>query len=85
MVLLDLKINDMSAGALVATMRQWSREPAPVVLMSCKASNDDRRAYRAAGARGVIAKPFDPVGLPDRILEMIVPAAAAPGMAAGAR
>jgi two-component system OmpR family response regulator len=70
-IVLDMKISDMSAGALVATMRQWSREPIPILLLSAKAGDADRRAYRSAGAQGVIAKPFDPVALPDRIVDLL--------------
>lgn len=74
-ILLDMKLADMSAGALVATMRQWSASAAiPVLILSPKASDIDRRNYRSAGAQGVIGKPFDPVGLPDRVLELLEPA-----------
>lgn len=73
-IMLDMKTNDMSAGALVATMRQWSSEPIPILLLSAKAGDADRRNYRSAGAQGVIAKPFDPVALPDRVVELLEPA-----------
>ncbi len=72
-ILLDMKLADMSAGALVATMRQWSASAAiPVFILSPRAS-DVERSYRAAGAQGVIAKPFDPVALPDRLIELLAP------------
>jgi len=84
-ILLDMKMNDMSAAALVATMRQWSREPVPIVLLSAKVGDADRRGYRTAGAHGVIAKPFDPVVLPDRVVEMLEPGPMVHGRAAGGR
>ncbi|MDB5679746.1 response regulator [Sphingomonas bacterium] len=82
-ILLDMKMSDMSAGALVATIRQWSREPVPILLLSAKAGDADRRSYRSAGAHGVIAKPFDPVALPDRIADMLEPGSMAHGRAVG--
>jgi CheY-like chemotaxis protein len=74
-IVLDLKISDRSAGALVATIRQWSRAPIPIVLLSAQAGDADHHAYRSAGAQGVIAKPFDPLALPDRLVELLEPAA----------
>ncbi|MEO5493024.1 MAG: response regulator [Sphingomonas sp.] len=72
-ILLDMKLSDMSAGALVATMRQWSATTAiPILILSPRAS-DIERSYRSAGAQGVIGKPFDPVALPDRVIEMLEP------------
>jgi CheY-like chemotaxis protein len=84
-IVLDMKTNDMSAAALVATMRQWSREPIPILLLSAKADDADRRACRSAGAQGVIAKPFDPIALPDRVVELLelVSGPLAHGRAAG--
>lgn len=73
-MILDMKMTDMSAAALVATMRQWSAEPVPILLLSAKADDADRRLYRSAGAQGVVAKPFDPIALPDRIVDMLEPA-----------
>lgn len=35
----------------------------PVVLITARAQASDIEAYRAAGARGVIVKPFDPMRL----------------------
>lgn len=80
-IVLDVKTNDISAGALVATMRQWAREPIPILLLSPKAGDADRRTYRSAGAQGVIAKPFDPVALPDRVADMLEPGPMAHGRA----
>ncbi|THD34804.1 MAG: response regulator [Sphingomonas sp.] len=72
-ILLDMKLSDMSAAALVATMRQWSPEPVPIVLLAARAGDADRRSYRSAGAQAVIAKPFDPVALPDRVVDLLEP------------
>ena len=73
-ILLDMKLADMSAGALIATMRQWSSSMAiPILILSPRASDLDQRHYRPAGAQGVIGKPFDPVALPDRLIELLEP------------
>jgi len=73
LILLDMKPADISAGALVATMRQWSSSAAiPILILSPKASDIDR-TRRATGAQGTIGKPFDPVALPDRVIEMLEP------------
>ncbi|MBN8815492.1 MAG: response regulator [Sphingomonas sp.] len=73
-ILLDMKFADMSAGALVATVRQWSSSAAiPVLILSPRDGDSDRRAYRSVGAQGSIAKPFDPVALPDRVIESLRP------------
>lgn len=83
-ILLDMKASDISAGALVATMRQWPSSAAiPLVILSPKASDGDRRNHRSAGAQGVIAKPFDPVALPDRVIELLEPFGATAGRAVG--
>jgi len=68
-LLLDMKPADMSANALVATMRQWSARPIPILLLTANAN--DPRVWRSAGAQGAIAKPLDPMTLPDRIAEML--------------
>jgi CheY-like chemotaxis protein len=81
-ILLDMKMSDTNAGALVATIRQWSREPVPILLLSASAGDADRRLYRSAGAHGVIAKPYDPVALPDRVVDMLEPRPIAHGRAA---
>jgi CheY-like chemotaxis protein len=70
-LVLDLKQADMSAAALIATMRQWATRPIPVVLLSARAGERERRSYRSAGAKGVIAKPLDPVALPEQVAALL--------------
>jgi DNA-binding response OmpR family regulator len=73
-ILLDMKLSDMSVGALIATVRQWSASAVvPVLILSPQASDNDRRNYRSAGAQGVIGKPFDPIALPDRVVDLLEP------------
>jgi DNA-binding response OmpR family regulator len=72
-ILLDMKSADASAHDLVATTRQWSASTTvPMVILAPRA-RDIAHTYLAAGAQGMIAKPFDPVALPDRVIELIEP------------
>jgi CheY-like chemotaxis protein len=43
----------------------------PIVFMTAKAMKHETDRYRALGAVDVIAKPFDPITLPDRIREIL--------------
>lgn len=83
-ILLDVKPSDMSATALVATIRQWSSAAAmPVLILSPRAGDIEQRNYRSAGAQGVIAKPFDPVALPERVIDLLEPFGTIPARQAG--
>ncbi|ALO46889.1 response regulator [Pseudohongiella spirulinae] len=42
----------------------------PVVFMTAKVQSHEMDSYRCAGVLGVIAKPFDPMTLPDRLREL---------------
>ena len=73
-ILLDMKLSDMSVGALIATVRQWSASAVvPVLILSPQASENDPRNCRSTGAQGVIGKPFDPIALPDRVVDLLEP------------
>ena len=73
-MLLDMRLSDMSAEALIATVRQWSASAVvPVLILSPGAGDGDGRRYRSARAQGMIVKPFDPVALPDQIIELLEP------------
>ena len=43
----------------------------PVVFMTAKAQRHELRGYTELGAAGVIAKPFDPLTLPDEIRSLL--------------
>ena len=64
LVLLDLRLPGIDG---IETMRQLRQrqgcEAVPVVLMTAQTREADVRAYMAAGAAGVIAKPFNPMTL----------------------
>jgi len=58
-----------------ATLRQ-SREggllkDTPVVFLTAKAQRAERERLKALGAAGVIAKPFDPLALPNELAQLL--------------
>lgn len=64
LVLLDVMLPDL--GGFDVAQRLGD---VPIVFLSARASDDDLERGRAAGAIDYIAKPFDPVALPDRLSE----------------
>jgi len=42
----------------------------PIIFMTAKAMKHETDRYRQLGAVDVIPKPFDPITLPDRVLEI---------------
>lgn len=68
-ILLDTHLTDISPGVLVATMRQWPASASvPIVMLSPMATE-----VRSVGIQGLIAKPFDPITLPGRVMAMLEP------------
>jgi CheY-like chemotaxis protein len=68
-ILLDLMMPGMDGPATLDRLRSTLPEQdVPVILLSAKVQerHDDRHAAEF-GVAGVIAKPFDPITLPDRI------------------
>lgn len=66
LVLLDYRLGDMSGEVVLATLRE--RAPAlPVVFLTGKDDPETARTLLAAGAAGVIGKPFDPESLARRL------------------
>ena len=63
-ILLDVMMPGIDG---VATLQSLSADPLtshiPVIFLTAKAQVGDRRRLEAAGARGLIAKPFDPMRL----------------------
>ncbi len=46
----------------------------PVIFMTAKVQPSEVRRYLESGARGVIAKPFDPMTLADEVLRLLAAA-----------
>lgn len=67
-VLLDVMMPGRGGLQTLADLRSDARTAhIPVVLITAKVLPGEVGTYVEAGAHGVIAKPFDPVGLPDEI------------------
>ena len=64
LILLDVMMPELDGPSTLKALRN---EPAlaaiPVIFLTAKVAADEVMAYRALGAIGVIAKPFDPMQL----------------------
>lgn len=68
LLLLDVMMPGMDGPALLAALREqpgWACVPA--IFMTAKVQSAEINALLAAGAVGVIAKPFDPMTLADQV------------------
>jgi CheY-like chemotaxis protein len=67
-VLLDVMMPGMDGPATLKRLREGGL-PAevPIVFLTAKVQTAEREHLRALGAAGVIAKPFDPLTLPDEL------------------
>ncbi len=71
-VLMDVMMPGLDGPATLERMRDGALpNHVPVVFMTAKAGEDERRRLVSLGAEGVIAKPFDPMTL-DRQLRDIL-------------
>jgi two-component system OmpR family response regulator len=70
-VLLDVMMPGMDGPDTFRAIRKLDGyENVPIIFMTAKIMEKDRDHYRALGAAGVIAKPFDPMTLSDQIREI---------------
>jgi CheY-like chemotaxis protein len=71
-ILLDVMMPDMDGPT---TFRQLQSDPAtqhiPVLLLTAKVQSADRRQFADLGVKGVIAKPFDPLKLPEEMTRLL--------------
>ncbi len=65
-IVLDVSMPDMDGPATLSALRDLDGlEGAPVVFLTGRAAEHERRRYLALGAASVIPKPFDPSTLAD--------------------
>lgn len=64
LVLLDVMLPDLGGFEVAEQLRA-----VPIVFMSARASETDLERGQAVGAIDYVTKPFDPVGLADRLRE----------------
>ncbi len=71
-ILLDVMMPEMDG---LATYQQLQADPAtrhiPVIFLTAKVLPGARRRFIDLGAKGVIAKPFDPLKLPHQMAEAL--------------
>ena len=71
LILLDVMLPGMDGPTALKAMRGYPELAAtPVIFMTAKIQAQELARYRRLGSLGVIAKPFDPVTLPQRVREL---------------
>jgi len=71
-ILLDVMMPGMDGPATLGRLRELeSTRAIPVIFMTAKVQAADRRRLAALGVLGIIAKPFDPMTLPDEVLRLL--------------
>ncbi len=65
-ILLDVMMPGLDGPSTLARLRE-AGVTVPVVFLTAKVQQADRRALEEAGAAGIVAKPFDPMGLPGEV------------------
>lgn len=72
LILLDVMMPGMDGPATLQQLRATeSTARIPVIFMTAKVQKHEVDKYLAAGAVGVIPKPFDPMALPSLILQIL--------------
>ncbi|MGC6329564.1 response regulator [Rhizorhabdus sp. FW153] len=72
LAMIDVMMPGMSGPDLLKTLRADARTASiPVVFVTARARPEDVDEYLAAGAVGVITKPFDPLQLAPQVREML--------------
>ena len=70
LILLDVMMPGLDGPTTLGRLRDAGCE-APVILMTARVGRRVESDYMAAGAVGVIAKPFDPLGLVAQVRELV--------------
>ena len=74
LILLDVMMPGMDGPATLKGLREIpSLAKTPVVFMTAKVQPHEVLQLKAAGALDVLAKPFDPMGLPDSLRRIWAP------------
>jgi CheY-like chemotaxis protein len=71
-LLLDVMMPEMDGPTLLARIReQTALAEVPAIFITARAQVHELDRFRAAGAAGVIHKPFDPMTLPDALRSVL--------------
>ncbi len=75
-VLMDVMMPGLDGPATLARMRDGALPShVPVVFMTAKTGESEHRRLLSLGAKGVIAKPFDPMALDRQLRDILAPQA----------
>jgi CheY-like chemotaxis protein len=71
-ILLDVMMPDLDGPSTLARIRQKPRHlTTPVIFITARALREEQTRLMDLGARGVITKPFDPLGFAHRVREIL--------------
>ncbi len=71
LILLDVMMPGMDGPSTLAQLRQLEAlASTPIVFMTAKAQAAEQKRYRELGAADVIAKPFQPMQLPQQLRDI---------------
>lgn len=70
LVLMDVMMPELDGLATLARMRSLG-DDTPVVFVTARAAHNDVEQFKAIGAEGVIAKPFDPLRLTAQVRDYL--------------
>jgi len=71
-ILLDVMMPGMDGQDTLAALKANAvTSTIPVIFMTAKVQKHEVDRYRELGAAGVIPKPFDPMGLPAQVLDIL--------------
>jgi DNA-binding response OmpR family regulator len=71
LVLLDVLMPDPDGPATLLRIREVLPEPPPILFLTAGAEASERARLLALGAKGVLAKPFNPLLLPGQIRQIL--------------
>lgn len=72
LILLDVMMPGMDGPTTFARLKEQVETAAvPVVFITARTQAQDVASFRALGARGVIAKPFDPMTLAAKVRDLL--------------
>jgi len=71
LILLDVMMPDMDGPSTLKALRKNSAlKETPIIFITARIQASEIQAYLETGAIGVISKPFDPMLLPNEIIEL---------------
>jgi CheY-like chemotaxis protein len=71
-IITDLRMPELNGNQFLSNLKcSGMFRDIPVVVISASENEDDERRYRALGARDFIRKPFNPVNLKERLLQIM--------------